>query len=62
MGPWAYTGTIGAHRGADVVFNFQWQVTTNNDGVNRNNANNNHLADEQIVMIQTLQAQMEELR
>jgi len=28
----------------------------------RNNANNNHMADEQIIMIQALQAQMEELQ
>jgi len=28
----------------------------------RNNANNDHMADEQAVMIQALQAQMEDLR
>jgi len=35
LSPLAYTGTISAHRGVEVVFDFQQQIKTINDGVNK---------------------------
>ena len=64
LGPDNRTGTIGAHREAEGKFQqyeerrFQ-QVTMVST---RNNANNDRVVEGQATMIQTLQAQMEDLR
>lgn len=60
--PPAYTSTIGAHHGTEVVFKLYSNSRSTTMVSTRNNNNNNRMVDEQITLIQALQAQMEELR
>ena len=60
--PPTYTGTIGVHRGVEVVFNFNNKNRLIIMVSTRNDTNNDRMANEQIAVIRALQAQMEELR
>ena len=55
-------GTIGAHRGVEIVVNFSIEYRLTTKVSTSYNTNNHRVTNKQIALIQTLEAQMEEIQ